>query len=109
MNPEDERAAFWQAVHAVDDRVTALEATVSTRHEMMRESIHSAVREAMPLRLPTEKQMQYIDMAIEREAERAAFRKKVIESSAIWAIPLMIIAVLAVFREYAIAHGMWRP
>lgn len=109
MNPDDERAAFWQAVHTVDDRVTALEATVNTRNEMMRETIQAAVREAMPSAILSDEQHRWVQLAIEREAQRAAFRRKVIESSAIWAVPFVILAVLAVFREYAIAHGMWRP
>lgn len=109
MNPDDEREAFWKAIHTVDDRVTELKAVVDTRNEMMRDNIHEAVRSAMPTSLMSDDEHRWLKMAIEREAQRAAFRRKVIESSAIWAVPLILLAVLAVFREYAIAHGMWRP
>jgi len=109
MRPEDEREAFWKALGVNSDRITALEAVVRDRDDAMREMIREAVRDAMPTRLPTEKQLQYLDSAIERQAQSIAFRRRVLESSAIWAVPLLILAFLAMVREYMIAHGMWRP
>lgn len=109
MNPEDEREKVWRALHTNSDRITELEATVNTRNEMMRESILSAVREAMPKALLTDEQHRWLLMAIEASAQRAMLRRKILESAAIWAVPLLLVAALTVFREYAIAHGMWSP
>ena len=109
MAPEDERKSIWAAVGLNSDRITALEAIVKDRDESMREMIREAVRDALPIRLPTEKQLQYLDSAIERQAQSIAFRRKIIEGSALWAVPLLIMAFLAMVREYMIAHGMWRP
>lgn len=109
MKPEDEREAFWKALGVNSDRITALEVLVRERDEAMREIIREAVRDAMPTRLPTEKQLQYLDSAIERQAQSIAFRRKIIEGSALWSVPLLIMAFLAMVREYMIAHGMWRP
>lgn len=109
MNPDDERAAFWQAVHTVDDRVTALEATVNTRNEVLRDSILSAVREAMPTALLSDDEHRWVKLAIQREAESAAFRRAVIEKSFIGLVWAGIVGLGLIIREYAIAHGMWRP
>lgn len=109
VSPADEREAFWKALGVNSDRITAIEAVMRERDESMREIILEAVRDAMPTRLPTEKQLQYLDDAIERQAQNIAFRRRIIESSAVWAVPLLILAFLAMVREYMIAHGMWKP
>lgn len=109
MNPDDERAAFWAAVHTVDDRVTDLRARFEERDDMTLEMIQNAVRQAMPTSLLTDEEHLWVKDAIKRQAQSIAFRRKIIESAAIWAVPLLLLALLAVFREYAIAHGMWRP
>lgn len=112
MNPDDERAAFWQAVHTVDDRVTALEATVTTRNEMMRESILSAVREAMPKNLVSDGEHEFLRMLMEREKRKAQFQQKIIEGTAIWAVPSLIGGALWViwklFVGWASAKGLWK-
>jgi hypothetical protein len=108
MSPEDERAAFWKAVGTVDDRVTELKAVVDTRNEMMREYILKAVKDAMPSALLSDDQHRWVVMSIEREAQRMLFRRKVLESAAIWAIPIVILSVLKVFYEYVVNHG-WKP
>jgi len=108
MSPEDERAAFWKAVHTVDDRVTSLEAVLNTRQEQMREAIQAAVREAMPTALLSDDQHRWVTMSIEREAQRVLFRRKVIERAAIWAIPITILGILKIFYEYILNHG-WKP
>jgi len=111
MNPDDERAAFWRAVHTVDDRVTSLEAIVNTRNELMRDSIKEAVAEAMPKALISDDEHAFVRMLMEREAERSAFRKKIIDSSVAWAVPLLLGGVLWVvwtlLKEYMLAHGVW--
>lgn len=108
MKPEDEREAFWAAVHTVDDRVTALEATVTTRNEMMREAIQNAVREAMPTALLSDDEHRWVRMAIQREAQMATFRRAVIEKTFIGLVWAGIVGLWIVVREYAIAHGVWR-
>ncbi len=109
MNPDDERESFWKAVHTVDDRVTALEATVRTRNEMMREAIKDAVREAMPSSLMSDDEYRWVKLAIQREAESATFRRAVIEKTFIGLVWAGIVALGFMVRDYAIAHGMWRP
>lgn len=108
MKPEDEREAFWKAVGTVDDRVTALEAVVSTRNEMMRETILAAVKEAMPTALLSDDEHRWVRMAIQREAQMIAFRRAVIEKTFIGLVWAGIVGAGIIIREYAIAHGMWR-
>ena len=113
MDTHDERAKLWQAVGTVDDRVSGLEAIVNARTEMMRDSIQAAVREAMPTSLMSDEEYRWVKMAIKRESDKAEFRKKIIESTAIWAIPVLIGSGLVMFGkpvvEYMVAHGMWKP
>lgn len=109
MNPDDERAAFWSAVHTVDDRVTRLEAKCEERGEMTKDSIMQAVREAMPRAVLTEEQHRWVELAIQAQAERAALRKAIIEKSLLGLVWATIAGLVVMAREYAIAHGMWKP
>lgn len=109
MRPEDEREALWKALHTVDDRVTALEATMRTRNELLKESIYEAVKASMPAAMLSDEERIWLQEEIKKKSQSIAFRRKIIESAAIWAIPLIILAILTVFREYVIAHGMWTP
>ena len=109
MNPDDERASFWSAVHTVDDRVTRLEAKVTERIDMTREDIREAVRAAMPTALLSEEEHRWVQLAIRREAQMIDFRRAVIEKSLAGLAWAAIVALGLVVREYAIAHGMWRP
>lgn len=113
MNPEDERDTFWKAIGTVDDRVSGLESVVRANVEMTRESIKAAVREAMPSALISDDEHRWVKMSIEREAKRAQFRQKIIDSSTFWAVPTLLgalaIGLWTVIREYLVAHGMWRP
>ncbi len=108
MNPEDERDKVWRALHTNSDRITELEATVNTRNEMMRESILSAVREAMPSSLMSDDEHRWVKLAIEKEAQSIAFRKKVIEHTTTGLVWAGIVGIGIVFREWAVAHGLWR-
>lgn len=109
MNPEDEREAFWKALNMNSDRITELEAIVNTRNELMGQSIKEAVREAMPSALMSDDEHRWVKMAIQAEAQRAAFRRAVIEKSLLGLIWAALAGAALVVREYAIAHGMWRP
>ena len=109
MKPEDERDAFWSAVHTVDDRVTDLKARFEERDSMTLEMIRDAVRDAMPRALMTDDEHMWVKMAIRREAQIAAFRTAVIEKSLIGLAWAGIVLLGFMVREYAIAHGMWKP
>lgn len=89
---------------ASDERDDAL-------RELIREAVRDAVREAAPddpCRM-SEKQHAWVDLAIEREARRGVFQRAVIEKSLLGLIWAGIIGLGIVVRDYAIAHGMWRP
>jgi hypothetical protein len=109
MNPDDERQAFWAAVHTVDDRVTDLKARFEERDAMTLDMIRAAVRDAMPTALLSDDEHRWVQMAIAREAQMIAFRRAVIEKTFIGLVWAGIIALGIVVREYAIAHGVWRP
>lgn len=109
MTATEERDAFWKALNMNSDRITELEAIVSTRNEMMRESVSAAVREAMPNTLLSEEEHRWVKLAIEKEAQAIAFRRAVIEKSLLGLIWAGVVGLGFVVREYAIAHGMWRP
>jgi hypothetical protein len=109
MEPSDEREIFWTAINTNSDRITELEAIVTARNEMTRDNILSAVREAMPSAMLSDDEHRWVQMAIHAEAQRIAFRRAVIEKSLLGLIWVGIIGVGIVVREYAIAHGMWRP
>lgn len=108
-NANDEREAFWKAVHTVDDRVTDLKARLEERDSMTLEMIQSAVRQAMPSSLMSEDEHAWVKLAIKREAQMISFRQAVIEKTLIGLVWAGIVALGLVIREYAIAHGMWRP
>ena len=108
-NANDEREAFWKAVHTVDDRVTDLKARFEERDSMTLEMIQSAVQQAMPSSLMSEDEHAWVKLAIKREAQMISFRQAVIEKTLIGLVWAGIVALVLVIREYAIAHGMWRP
>lgn len=112
-SPVEELEKVWTALHTNSDRITELEAIVNTRNEILRETITSAVQEAMPKALLSDEQHEYVNLAFQRWKDRAALHKKIIESTAIWAVPMIILAALVLLGEgiktYMITHGMWRP
>lgn len=113
MNPEDERDEFRKVVKAVDHRVTDLDTECRMRHDAMRSEIQAAVRSAMPSSLMSDDEHRWVRLAIEREGKKAQFRQKIIESTAVWAIPVLIgglaLMLWHLVREYTIRHGMWLP
>lgn len=110
---EDERERLWTAIHVNGDRITDLKAVVETRNEIMRETITEAVKDAMPRALLNDEQHDFVVLLFNQMRERAAFRKRIMESAILWAVPLLILAGLGVLgtvvREYMISHGMWKP
>lgn len=109
LNPTDERAAFWSAVHTIDDRVTDLKARFEERDSMTLEMIQSAVRQAMPSALLSEDEHAWVKLAIRRQAQMISFRQAVIEKTLIGLVWAGILGLGLVLREYAIAHGIWKP
>lgn len=113
MSPEDERERFWKALQVNSDRITELEAVVTTRNEMMRETITQAVQSAMPTALLNDAEHEFVQMLFDEWKDRKEYwrsvKRKIVESAAIWAIPIVIGALFIMAREYAIAHGMWKP
>lgn len=101
--------AIWKALHVNSDRITELEGIVSTRNELMRDAIKSAVQDAMPKALLSDDEHTWVRMAIQREAQMASFRRAVIEKTMLGLIWAGIVGLALMLREYAIAHGMWRP
>lgn len=106
---QDEREAFWKAVHVNSDRITELEAKIDSLHERMREAIQDAVREAMPASLLSTEEHRWVQLAIQREAQAIAFRRAVIEKTLLGLIWAAVIAAGVMVREYMLAHGMWKP
>lgn len=84
--------------------------------ERLRDLIGAAVREAMPAHACLSdaelavfrKVMPAVGLLIERETQRAAFWRAVIDKTLVGLIWAGVIALGVVVREYAIAHGMWR-
>lgn len=110
ISPEEEqRAEFWRAVRHVTERVTAVESTVEQRAHIMRDTIHEAVKDAMPRALLTDKQHQWVELAIEREAQSIRLRRAIIEKTLHGLVWAAIVGIGFAVREYAIAHGMWKP
>ena len=108
MGSTEEADRFWKALDVTADRLTELEAVMKTRNEHMRESILSAVKEAMPSALLSEEEHTWVKMAIQKEAQSIALRRAIIEKSLAGLVWAGIVAFALVIREYAIAHGMWR-
>jgi CHASE3 domain sensor protein len=112
MSPDDEREAFWKALHLNSDRITELEAVVNTRNEMMRESIQSAVRDAMPKTLVSDYEHAFLRMLMEREERSAKFQQRVIDSSVVWAVPTLLGGILWILWKlvsaWLSARGLWK-
>lgn len=94
-------------------RMQDLETDCKGRYESIREEVRAAVQESMPRSIISDEEIRWIKMAIQRERERGLFRKKVIESTAIWAVPVLIALFIGLWWEllksYAAAHGWGKP
>lgn len=56
----------------------------------------------------TSDEVRWVRLAIQREAERAALRKAIIEKSITGLVWMALLALGTVFYEYASNHG-WKP
>ncbi len=82
--------------------------------ELIREAVRDAVRDALPgHECLADDELSAVRLLISRETQRAQFRKKIIDSSVAWAIPALLallgLTLWTMLREYAIAHGVWKP
>lgn len=78
--------------------------------EALRELIGDAVREAVPPHpCLSAEELSAVRSLIQSMARRAKFREAVIEKSLLGLIGAAVVWMGVVVREYAIAHGMWRP
>lgn len=80
--------------------------------DLVREAVRDAVRDAMPMPmqcLMSEEQHAWVDLAIEREARRAAFQRAVIEKTMLGLIWAAILGAGVIVSEYLTAHGVWKP
>lgn len=78
--------------------------------DALRDLIHDAVRDAIPPHpCLGDDELQAVRLLIQREAQRARFRTAVIEKSLMGLLAAGLGAFVMIVREYAIAHGMWRP
>lgn len=98
---------FWSAMGTMQDRIHNLETTVGERAEVMVDTIKAAVQEAMPKALLTDKQLQWVEMAIEREAQSIAFRRAVIEKSLLVVIGIIAVGAAALLKDAFMTH-IWR-
>lgn len=84
--------------------------TDDTSDDALRELIRDAVREAMPPhQCLSDDELSAVRLLVVRESQRAKFRTAVIEKSLLGLVWAAVGAAIIILREYAIAHGMWRP
>lgn len=82
--------------------------------DALRDLIRDAVRDAMPAHeCLADDELSAVRLLIRRETQRVEFRKKIIDSSVAWAVPALLallgLSLWTMLREYAIAHGVWKP
>ena len=103
---------LWKAIGAQSDRVTAMQAEQGEperrRNVPSLEQITEAVRVAMHEAVLTDDEIRYVRMAIQREAERAAFRKAVIEKTITGLLWMLVLGFLGIMYEWIKSHG-WKP
>jgi hypothetical protein len=101
-----DRRQSWAHVEIDDAKKYEMEAAV-------REAITLAVQEALPPSTLSLEEHRWLQLAMKRDAQSVAFRQKIIESTATWAILLVIGWLIGLgfllIHDYAVAHGMWKP
>jgi len=99
MGPNDERNAVWDALRANGKRVDIVE-------ETMRDTIKSAVQDAMPTALLTDEQHKWVQLAIEREGQSIAFRRAVIEKTLLGLVWATIAGAGYILKGWLEARGL---
>ena len=98
---DDERVRFWSAIEANGTRIDGLERD-------MQKAITQAVKDAMPTPMPTAKQLQVLDLFVEKQTQSIAFRQSVIDKTLTAFVWALILGVGIIVKEYFAAHG-WKP
>lgn len=107
MGLDEERAQIYKLLGSLEDRITEAEAA----RQEQREDLVRAVKEIFESRPPqlTEAEHRWVQLAIQAEAKKIAFRQAVIEKTSvalIWAaIVLVASGAWHVLREWLINHG----
>lgn len=101
MSGNKDIESVWRAIHATDERVTAL-------HADMHETVTTAVKAAMPRALLNDDEYRWVQLAIKRESQTIAFRQAVIEKTLMGLIWAAVVGAGLILKEYAQNHG-WKP
>jgi hypothetical protein len=109
MSLDDERSALARQIDYLGDSLTRVEAEIETVRRSMSEDIRRAVKEAVPEMILTTDEQRSLKLLIRRQEQAVAFRTAVIEKSLTSLVWAAIVGAALMIREYAIAHGMWRP
>lgn len=91
-------------------RIASIEETLERHLQSIDSRVTTAITAAVKsaITLSTEEQ-EWVRLSVLSKKQSVEFRNKVIQSSILWAIPLVFAAILTVCREYMINHGMWKP
>jgi hypothetical protein len=77
------------------------------------EAVAEAVKDVAEQNFLSPEEREWVRLAIKREARQEQFREKIISSTTVGVIWVLLTSVvggaLLMFKEYAIAHGMWKP
>jgi hypothetical protein len=77
------------------------------------EAVTKAVAEISATKLLSDEEREWVRMAVKREARKEAFYEKIMQSTAVTAVWMLLAGVagglLIGMKEYMISHGMWRP
>jgi hypothetical protein len=89
------------------------EATFAMIKGAVAEAVAEAVDAVADKHFLSVEEREWVRLAIKREARQEQFREKVISSTTVGVIWVLLTSVvggaLLMFKEYAIAHGMWKP
>ena len=68
-----------------------------------------AIRSQVPVASFDEDEVTALKLLIKKQEQSIKFRQAIIEKSTSALVWAAIVAVGLIMREYAIAHGMWKP
>lgn len=94
---------------ALANMIAALERRFDEHQRELPTLIAGAITAAVGARLPSADEQMWVRLAIQREAQSIALRRAIIEKSLVGLSWFLIGAIGLMLREYAIAHGMWKP
>ena len=109
MSLDDERSALARQIDYLGDSLTRVDAEIEAVRRTMAEDIKRAVKEAVPEMILSPDEQRSLKLLIKRQEQAIAFRTAIIEKSLTSLVWAAVVGAALVIREYAIAHGMWRP